>query len=173
MCAILKGIVVKYNTNQRYATTCVTATLFRELGKLVGSETQVCNRSWKSYSRNRESDQVIEWKYSYALHNACLLLFPHMVIQEFCSRSDMGCGSTIGPILSTLTGKTRANSQWIPTFALRGTNRGRGNSSVFHAQYPRMHGYVKLIVHSSTCSYSNYRGAGRVHRISSYAVRIH
>ncbi|KAK9905851.1 hypothetical protein WJX75_007577 [Coccomyxa subellipsoidea] len=55
-----RGLVLKHNVNQRYATNAVSATLFRELAKRRGIPTQ-----------------------------------------EFCVRSDMACGSTIGPILAS------------------------------------------------------------------------
>ena len=58
-----QGVVVKHNANQRYATTAVTATLFRECAAAEGIPTQ-----------------------------------------DFVVRNDMGCGSTIGPILSTNLG---------------------------------------------------------------------
>ncbi len=57
------GLVVKHNTNQRYATTTVTSTLVRKAAKAAGAP-----------------------------------------VQEFVMRQDMGCGSTIGPILSTSLG---------------------------------------------------------------------
>ena len=58
-----QGVVVKHNANQRYATTAVTATLFRECAAAEGIPTR-----------------------------------------DFVVRNDMGCGSTIGPILSTNLG---------------------------------------------------------------------
>lgn len=57
------GLVVKHNTNQRYATNVVTATALRKVADSCG-----------------------------------------MPIQEFVIRQDMGCGSTIGPILATSLG---------------------------------------------------------------------
>lgn len=57
------GLVVKHNSNQRYATDSVTAFLFRELGRAAG-----------------------------------------VPVQEFVVRSDLACGSTIGPIISANTG---------------------------------------------------------------------
>ncbi|KAF3434485.1 hypothetical protein FNV43_RR25588 [Rhamnella rubrinervis] len=58
-----KGLVIKHNANQRYATSGVTAFLFKEVGKM---------------------------------HN--------LPTQEFVVRNDMGCGSTIGPILASGVG---------------------------------------------------------------------
>mmetsp|Transcript_37294 Transcript_37294/g.117346 ORF Transcript_37294/g.117346 Transcript_37294/m.117346 type:complete len:583 (-) Transcript_37294:67-1815(-) len=54
-----KGVVVKHNANQRYATTAVTSFLFREIARARG-----------------------------------------IPLQDFVVRNDMGCGSTIGPIVS-------------------------------------------------------------------------
>ncbi|KAM5550666.1 putative aspartyl aminopeptidase [Rosa sericea] len=58
-----KGLVIKHNANQRYATSGVTSFLFQEIGKI---------------------------------HN--------LPTQEFVVRNDMGCGSTIGPILASGAG---------------------------------------------------------------------
>eukprot|EP01041_Mallomonas_annulata_P006733 gene6733-13631_t len=58
-----KGLVLKHNCNQCYATNVVSAVLFREFAKIAGVNTQ-----------------------------------------EFSVRSDARCGSTIGPILATLSG---------------------------------------------------------------------
>ncbi|KAK9061342.1 hypothetical protein SSX86_018522 [Deinandra increscens subsp. villosa] len=55
-----KGLVIKHNANQRYATSGTTAFLFKEVGKI---------------------------------HN--------LPTQDFVVRNDMGCGSTIGPILAS------------------------------------------------------------------------
>ena len=60
---INKGLVIKTNANQRYATNSISATMFRRLAKMVGCP-----------------------------------------VQEFSVRSDQGCGSTIGPIIATLSG---------------------------------------------------------------------
>ncbi|XP_054806925.1 probable aspartyl aminopeptidase [Prosopis cineraria] len=58
-----KGLVIKHNANQRYATSGITSFLFKEVGKI---------------------------------HN--------LPTQEFVVRNDMGCGSTIGPILASGVG---------------------------------------------------------------------
>lgn len=58
-----KGLVIKHNANQRYATSGVTAFLFKEIAKV---------------------------------HN--------LPTQDFVVRNDMGCGSTIGPILASGVG---------------------------------------------------------------------
>jgi aspartyl aminopeptidase len=57
------GLVIKHNANQRYATTAVSASVFREIARISGTS-----------------------------------------VQEFAVRADAGCGSTIGPILATLSG---------------------------------------------------------------------
>ncbi|XAR64946.1 Aspartyl aminopeptidase [Bertholletia excelsa] len=58
-----KGLVIKHNANQRYATSGISAFLFKEVAKI---------------------------------HN--------LPTQEFVVRNDMGCGSTIGPILASGVG---------------------------------------------------------------------
>ncbi|XP_051142776.1 probable aspartyl aminopeptidase [Andrographis paniculata] len=58
-----KGLVIKHNANQRYATSGVTSFLFNEVA---------------------------------SIHN--------LPTQEFVVRNDMGCGSTIGPILASGVG---------------------------------------------------------------------
>lgn len=57
------GIVIKHNSNQRYATNAISASLFREMAKRGGAK-----------------------------------------VQEFTVRADQGCGSTVGPIIATLSG---------------------------------------------------------------------
>ncbi|XP_042043114.1 probable aspartyl aminopeptidase isoform X1 [Salvia splendens] len=58
-----KGLVIKHNANQRYATSGITSFLFKEIAET---------------------------------HN--------LPTQEFVVRNDMGCGSTIGPILASGVG---------------------------------------------------------------------
>lgn len=59
-----EGMVIKRNSNQRYATNGITGFIIREIAKRAG-------------------------------------LPP---VQEFIVRQDCGCGSTIGPLISTATG---------------------------------------------------------------------
>ncbi|ORX78702.1 aspartyl aminopeptidase [Basidiobolus meristosporus CBS 931.73] len=61
--AMHKGLVIKVNANQRYATTSATSLAIKALAKSH-----------------------------------------HIPLQEFVVRNDMGCGSTIGPILSAKLG---------------------------------------------------------------------
>ena len=58
-----KGLVIKTNANQRYATTSLTASMLKKMAELAEAP-----------------------------------------IQEFVVRQDMGCGSAIGPIVSTAAG---------------------------------------------------------------------
>lgn len=58
-----KGLVIKHNANQRYATSGITSFLFKEVARLHSLPTQ-----------------------------------------DFVVRNDMGCGSTIGPILASGVG---------------------------------------------------------------------
>ncbi|KAG2603516.1 hypothetical protein PVAP13_5KG776400 [Panicum virgatum] len=58
-----KGLVIKHNANQRYATSAITAFLFKEIARIQ-----------------------------------------NLPVQEFVVRNDMGCGSTIGPILASGVG---------------------------------------------------------------------
>mmetsp|Transcript_21932 Transcript_21932/g.45687 ORF Transcript_21932/g.45687 Transcript_21932/m.45687 type:complete len:509 (+) Transcript_21932:1084-2610(+) len=57
------GVVIKTNSNQRYASNIITSFISREVGRSVGKD-----------------------------------------VQEFVVRNDCPCGSTIGPIISSLTG---------------------------------------------------------------------
>lgn len=89
---INSGLVIKHNANQRYATTSLSATLFREFGKLAQVPTQ-----------------------------------------EFSVRSDMGCGSTIGPIISTLTGIMTVDVG-TPQFSMHSIRETMGSQDV-HTGY--------------------------------------
>jgi aspartyl aminopeptidase len=58
-----KGVVIKVNANQRYASNSITISKFLESAKSIDEK-----------------------------------------VQHFVTRSDMGCGSTIGPITATRIG---------------------------------------------------------------------
>src|SRR5690606_10971601 len=70
------GPVIKFNTNQRYATSSNSGAVFRHLGAQV-----------------------------------------NVPVQSFVVRSDMGCGSTIGPLVATELGVQTVDIG-IPTFAM-------------------------------------------------------
>ena len=83
-----KGVVVKHNANQRYATTALTAYMFRECAKLSGIPTQ-----------------------------------------EFVVKNDMGCGSTIGPIVSAQTG-IRTVDVGVPQLSMHSVREMMGTEDV-------------------------------------------
>ena len=83
-----KGVVVKHNANQRYATTALTAYMFRECAKLSGVSTQ-----------------------------------------EFVVKNDMGCGSTIGPIVSAQTG-IRTVDVGVPQLSMHSVREMMGTEDV-------------------------------------------
>lgn len=85
------GLVIKSNTNQRYATTAVTATVVRKAADAAGAP-----------------------------------------IQEFVVRQDMGCGSTIGPILSTSLGM-RTVDVGVPQLAMHSCREMCGAADLDHA----------------------------------------
>jgi len=82
------GLVIKYNTNQRYATTDVTSLLFREVAKRAG-----------------------------------------VPVQDFCVRNDMGCGSTIGPILASGIG-IRCIDVGVPQLSMHSVREMCGTDDV-------------------------------------------
>jgi len=84
------GIVLKCNTNQRYATTSVTAFIFRQLAAEVG-----------------------------------------VPVQNFVVRQDMGCGSTIGPIVATRLG-LRTVDVGIPQLSMHSCREMCGCDDVGH-----------------------------------------
>ncbi|XP_008788174.1 probable aspartyl aminopeptidase [Phoenix dactylifera] len=83
-----KGLVVKHNANQRYATSAVTAFLFKEVANI---------------------------------HN--------LPVQEFVVRNDMGCGSTIGPILASGVG-IRTVDCGIPQLSMHSVREVCGKEDV-------------------------------------------
>jgi hypothetical protein len=79
------GMVIKRNSNQRYATNGVTGVLIREIARKAS-------------------------------------LPP---VQEFIVRQDCGCGSTIGPLLSTATG-IRAIDMGCPQLSMHSIRETMG-----------------------------------------------
>ncbi|KAK9824222.1 hypothetical protein WJX72_008629 [[Myrmecia] bisecta] len=88
---IHKGLVLKHNVNQRYATNLVSAVLFRECARRRGIPTQ-----------------------------------------EFSVKSDMACGSTIGPILSSGLG-CRTVDVGAPQLAMHSIREMCGTQDIQHA----------------------------------------
>mmetsp|Transcript_35548 Transcript_35548/g.50418 ORF Transcript_35548/g.50418 Transcript_35548/m.50418 type:complete len:347 (-) Transcript_35548:191-1231(-) len=80
-----EGMVIKRNSNQRYATNAITGLIIREIAKRAG-------------------------------------LPP---VQEFVVRNDCGCGSTIGPIISTATG-IRAIDMGCPQLSMHSIRETMG-----------------------------------------------
>ncbi|WOK97311.1 hypothetical protein Cni_G06019 [Canna indica] len=83
-----KGVVIKHNANQRYATSALTAFLFREVANI---------------------------------HD--------LPVQEFVVRNDMGCGSTIGPILASGVG-IRTVDCGIPQLSMHSVREVCGKEDV-------------------------------------------
>lgn len=81
------GMVIKRNSNQRYATTGITGFIVREIARKAGLQP----------------------------------------VQEFVVRNDCGCGSTIGPIISTNTG-IRAIDLGCPQLAMHSIRETMGTS---------------------------------------------
>ena len=79
------GMVIKRNSNQRYATNAITAFLIREIARKAG-------------------------------------LPP---VQEFIVRNDCGCGSTIGPVISSSTG-IRAIDMGCPQLSMHSIRETMG-----------------------------------------------
>jgi len=83
------GMVIKRNSNQRYATTGITGFIVREIARKAG-------------------------------------LKP---VQEFVVRNDCGCGSTIGPIISSTTG-IRAIDMGCPQLSMHSIRETMGTCDV-------------------------------------------
>ncbi|TVU37007.1 hypothetical protein EJB05_18970, partial [Eragrostis curvula] len=83
-----KGLVIKHNANQRYATSAVTAFLFKEIARIHNLPVQ--GHALEGLSK--EAYVFLSLLSSIAGNT------------EFVVRNDMGCGSTIGPILASGVG---------------------------------------------------------------------
>jgi aspartyl aminopeptidase len=86
-----KGIVIKSNANQRYATTPITSFVFRQIAAEAG-----------------------------------------VPIQWFTNRQDMGCGSTIGPIVATRLG-IRTVDVGLPQLSMHSIREVCGTDDTAHA----------------------------------------
>ncbi len=84
-----KGVVIKINSNQRYATNSETAARFRMCAEKVSAP-----------------------------------------VQSFVVRSDMGCGSTIGPITATELGVPTVDIG-VPTFGMHSIRELAGSEDAF------------------------------------------
>ena len=89
---INKGVVIKINSNQRYASNATTISKFMNIAKKTG----------ESY-------------------------------QQFVTRSDMGCGSTIGPITATRLG-IETLDVGLPTYAMHSIRELAGSGDA-HSLY--------------------------------------
>lgn len=101
---INKGLVIKHNANQRYATNAVSASVFRRAGKRAG-----------------------------------------IPVQEFTVRSDTACGSTIGPIIATLSGILTVDCG-SPQFSMHSIREMMGKDDAF---YGYAHLKAVLLYHSN------------------------
>jgi aspartyl aminopeptidase len=88
--ALGKGIVIKMNENQRYSTSCVTASITREL-----------------------------------------LSKANIPVQDFIVRNDSPCGSTIGPMLSSILG-VKAIDIGAPQWAMHSCRESCHTSDIDH-----------------------------------------
>ena len=86
---INKGVVIKINANQRYATNSQTMAKFLQLADVMGEN-----------------------------------------VQKFVTRSDMGCGSTIGPITATRIGIDTIDVG-LPTFAMHSIRETAGSDDAY------------------------------------------
>jgi len=96
---INKGVVVKVNANQRYASNSETIAAFRKVADLLEEPTQT-----------------------------------------FVTRSDMGCGSTIGPITATRIGVDTIDVG-LPTYAMHSIRELAGSDDA-HALYKIIVGFT-------------------------------
>ncbi len=95
-----KGVVIKINANQRYASNSTTISRFMNVANSIGEE-----------------------------------------YQEFVTRSDMGCGSTIGPITATRLGIDTLDIG-LPTFAMHSIRELCGSEDA-HSLYKILVGFSR------------------------------
>jgi aspartyl aminopeptidase len=86
---INKGVVVKVNANQRYASNSTTIAQFMRVAESLGEP-----------------------------------------VQQFVTRSDMGCGSTIGPITATRIGVDTIDVG-LPTYAMHSIRELAGSNDAY------------------------------------------
>ena len=86
---INKGVVIKVNANQRYASNSITISKFMQKAEEAGEK-----------------------------------------VQQFVTRSDMGCGSTIGPITATRLGIETLDIG-LPTFAMHSIRELAGSDDAY------------------------------------------
>jgi len=86
---INKGVVIKVNANQRYASNSITISQFMQKAEELGES-----------------------------------------VQQFVTRSDMGCGSTIGPITATRLG-IETLDVGLPTFAMHSIRELAGSEDAY------------------------------------------
>ena len=90
-----KGVVIKFNANQRYATTAVTTSMLRQIADQAGSKFQAKKiRSIPAQISTTKKQNIPDPP----LHPSGVPL------QDFVVRNDSPCGSTIGPIMSARLG---------------------------------------------------------------------
>jgi len=95
---INKGVVIKVNANQRYASNSESMAEFMKVAKELGEP-----------------------------------------VQKFVTRSDMGCGSTIGPITATKIGVNTIDIG-LPTYAMHSIRELAGSEDA-HSLYKILLGF--------------------------------
>lgn len=95
-----KGVVIKVNANQRYASNSKTISRFMNVASSLGEE-----------------------------------------VQQFVTRSDMGCGSTIGPITATRLG-IETLDVGLPTLGMHSIRELAGSDDA-HSLYKILLGYTR------------------------------